>query len=176
MRSGSLPKNKLKPLSFAEALMGPTYTPEEKKARGRVEARKRRNKKEHEEGKDEKKNEASDIRQSFRNMGRELVSLISTILWESGKEDVEAPARADGTVLRVLPLAQNMSKVFDRCETKAVRTELVEGSGRADGFAMARKGILDCYPVRMWCHMSHHKKPFQAQLGVMAFRILEARE
>ena len=34
MRSGSLPKHKLKSLSFAEALMSPT--PEEKKARERV--------------------------------------------------------------------------------------------------------------------------------------------
>ena len=38
MRSGSLPKHKLKSLSFAEALMGPT--PEEKKVREQVEARK----------------------------------------------------------------------------------------------------------------------------------------
>ena len=56
MRSGSLPKSKLKSLSFAEAHMRPT--PEENKARGRVEARKRRNKKEPEEGKVEKKKEA----------------------------------------------------------------------------------------------------------------------
>ena len=43
MRSGSLPKHKLKSLSFADALMRPT--PEEKKARERVEARKRRHNK-----------------------------------------------------------------------------------------------------------------------------------
>ena len=39
MRSGSLLKNKLKTLSFADALVGPT--PEEQTARERVEARKR---------------------------------------------------------------------------------------------------------------------------------------
>ena len=55
MRSGSLPKSKLKALSFAEAVMSPT--PEEKKARERVDAKKRRNKKP-EEGKEEKKKEA----------------------------------------------------------------------------------------------------------------------
>ena len=38
MRSGSLHKQKLKSLSFADALMSPT--PEEKKARGQVAARK----------------------------------------------------------------------------------------------------------------------------------------
>ena len=50
MRSGSLPKHKLKSLSFAEALTSPT--PEEPKARERVEMRKRRHKKEPEEGKE----------------------------------------------------------------------------------------------------------------------------
>ena len=61
MRSGSLPKQKLKTLSFTEALMSPT--PEEQKAREQVEARKRRhNKKEPEEGKDEKKKEPFIIR------------------------------------------------------------------------------------------------------------------
>ena len=68
MRSGSLPKHKLKSLSFADALMDPT--PEEKKARERVDAKKRRNKKVPEEGKEEKKKEAFIIRQSFDNMGR----------------------------------------------------------------------------------------------------------
>ena len=48
MRSGSLPKHKLKTLSFAEALVSPT--PEDQKARERVEARKRRHKKGPEEG------------------------------------------------------------------------------------------------------------------------------
>ena len=81
MRSGSPPKRKLKSLSFAEALMGPT--PEEKKARGRVEARKRRRKKEPEEGKDGKKKEAFIICQSFDNIGRELISLVATSLQPS---------------------------------------------------------------------------------------------
>ena len=53
MRSGSLPKHKLKTLSFADALPGPT--PEEQTARGRVEARKRRHKKGPEEEKGGKK-------------------------------------------------------------------------------------------------------------------------
>ena len=102
MRSGSLPKHKLKSLSFAEALMSPT--PEEKKARERVEARQRRNKKEPEEGKDVKKKEAFVIGQSFDNMGQELISLISITLREIGKQDVEAPTKADETML--LPLAR----------------------------------------------------------------------
>ena len=133
--SVSLPKQKLKALSFAEALMSPT--PEEKKARGRVEARHRRNKKGPEEGKGAKKKEAFIIRQSFDNIGRELVSLVATPLREIGKQDVEAPTKADETVL--LPLAQKMGKVFDRCEDKTVRTELVEGLGNTYGFDMKRK-------------------------------------
>ena len=91
MRSGSLPKQKLKSLSFAEALMSPT--PEEQNARGRVEARERQNKKEPEEGNDGKKKEAFIIRHSFDNIGRELISLGVTTLRESGKQDVEAPAK-----------------------------------------------------------------------------------
>ena len=145
MRSGSVRKNKLKSPGFAEALMNPT--PEEKRARGRVEARKRRNKKEPEEGKDEKKEEAFVIRKSFDNLGRELISLISTTLREIGKQDVEAPTKAGKTML--LPLAQKMSKVFDRCETKTVRAELVEGLGNTYGFDMARKESLECHLGRM---------------------------
>ena len=53
--SGSLPKHNPKTLSFAEALTSPT--PEEQKARGRVEMRKRRHKKDPEEGKEGKKKE-----------------------------------------------------------------------------------------------------------------------
>ena len=83
-------------------------------------------------------------------MGRELISLISTTLREIGKQDVEAPTKADETML--LPLAQKMSKMFDRCETKTVRTELVEGLGNTYGFVMARKETLDCYLVRMLYH------------------------
>ena len=91
MRSGSLPKHKLKSLSFAEALMSPT--PEEKKARERVDAKKRRNKKP-EEGKEENKKEAFKICQSFDNIGRELISLVSTTLREIGKQDIEGPTKA----------------------------------------------------------------------------------
>ena len=87
----------------------------------------RRIKKEPEEGQDEKKKETSVIHRSFDNMGRELISLISTTLREIGKRDVEAPTKADETTR--LPLAQKMSTVFDRCEDKTVRTELVEGLG-----------------------------------------------
>ena len=149
-------------------------TPEEKKVRERVEMRKRRHKKEPEEGKDGKKKESFIIRQSFDNMGRELIFLVSTTLREIGKQDVEAPTKADETML--LPLAQKMSKVFNRCGTKAVRTELVEGLGNTYGFDMARKESLDCWLCRVLYHiiMFYHEKPFQAQLGVMAF--LEAHE
>ena len=91
MISGSLPKSKLKSLSFADAVMSPT--PEEKKARERVDAKKRRNKKP-EEGNEEEKKEAFVIRQSFDNIGRELISLVSTTLQEIGKQDIEAPTKA----------------------------------------------------------------------------------
>ena len=67
-----------------------------------------------------------------------------------------------------------MSKVFDRCEDLTVRTELVEGLGNAYGFDMARKESLEFYLQRMMYYMFYHEKPFQAQLGVMAF--LEAHE
>ena len=77
-RSGSLPKSKLKSLSFAEAFVSPT--PEEQKARERVEARKRRHKKDSEEGKDGKKKDAFIIRQSFDVVGRELISLVAATL------------------------------------------------------------------------------------------------
>ena len=85
---------------------------------------------------------------------------------------MEALTKADKTM--PLPLAQKMSNVFDRCETKTVQTELVEGLGNTYGFDIARKESLDCYLVRVLYHMFYHKKPFQAQLGVMAF--LEAHE
>ena len=141
MRSGSLLKHKLKTLSFAEtrsfaeALVSPT--PEEQKARERVHARKRRHKKDPEEGHDGKKKEAFIIRQSVDNIGRELISLVAATLQEIGKKDVEAPTKVDKNML--LPLAQKMSKVFNRCETKTVQTELVEGLGNTYGFDMARK-------------------------------------
>ena len=145
MRSGSLPKGKLKTLSFAEALVSPT--PEEQKARERVEARKRRHKKDPEEGKDEKKKEAFIIRQSFDAIGQELISLVATTLREIGKHDAEAPTKADETML--LPLAQKMSKVLDRCTSKAVRTKLVEGLGNTYGFDMVRNESMECWLIRV---------------------------
>ena len=74
----------------------------------------------------------------------------------------------------LLPLAQKMSKVSNRCQDKTVRTELVEGLGNTYGFDMARKESLECWLMRVLYHMFYHEKPFQAQLGVMAF--LEAHE
>ena len=69
----------------------------------------------------------------------------------------------------LLPLAQKMSKILDRCISKQVRTELVEGLGNTYGFDMARKESMECWLVRVLYHMFYHDKPFQAQLGVMAF-------
>ena len=85
---------------------------------------------------------------------------------------MEAPAKADENML--MSLAQKMSKVVNRCETKTVRTELVEGLGNTDGFGMARKESPDCWLMRVLYHTRHHDKPYQAQLGVMAF--LEAHD
>ena len=76
----------------------------------------------------------------------------------------------------LLPLAQKMSKVFNRCETKTVRTELVEGLGNTYGFDMARKESLECRLMRVPYHRIYHDKPVQAQLGVMAFTCMEAHE
>ena len=77
----------------------------------------------------------------------------------------------------LLPLAQKMRKVFDRCVDKTVRTGLVAGLGTTYDFDMARKeslGSVGCYLCRMQYHVFYHQKPLQAQLGVMAF--LEAHE
>ena len=63
MRRGGLPENKLKSLGLTEALTSPT--PEEQKARGRVEMRKRRHKKDPEEGKEGKKKEPFIVRPTF---------------------------------------------------------------------------------------------------------------
>ena len=90
-----------------------------------MEARNRRHKKGPEEGKGVKKKEPLILRQSFDNIGQELISLVAAALREIGKQDVEAPTKAAETML--LPLAQKMSKVFNRCETRTVRTDLVEG-------------------------------------------------
>ena len=76
----------------------------------------------------------------------------------------------------LLPLAQKMSKVFDRCEHLTLKTEFVEGLGNTYGFDMARKEALGTYLTKMLYCMFYHEKPFQTgtQLGVMAF--LEAHE
>ena len=74
----------------------------------------------------------------------------------------------------LLPLAQKMSKIADRCASKQVRTELVVALGNTYGFGMARKESMASWLIRVLYHMFFHDKPFQAQLGVMAF--LEAHE
>ena len=85
---------------------------------------------------------------------------------------MEAPTKADETML--LPLAQKMGKVSDRCEDKTVRTELVEGVGNTYGFGIARRESLGCYLCRMPQHIFYHDTPFQAQLGVVV--LPEAQE
>ena len=80
-----------------------------------------------------------------------MISLVSTTLREIGKQDIKAPTKADNDML--LQLAQKMSKVFGRCETKTVPTELVKGLSNTYGFDMARKESLECYLVRMLYHM-----------------------
>ena len=161
MRSGSLPKSKskskLKTLSFADAVIGPT--PEEIKARERVDARKRQSKQPEEGNKEEEKKEPFVIRQSFDNIGRELISLVATALREIGKKDIAAPSlpraptKADSDML--LPLAQKMSKVFGRCEDLTVKTEFVEGLGNTYGFDMSRKEALDTYLTRVLYYNCH---------------------
>ena len=58
---------------------------------------------------------------------------------------MEALTKADETML--LPLAQKMSKVLDRCTSKQVRTELVEGFGSTYGFDMSREESIECWLV-----------------------------
>ena len=171
MRSGSLPKHKHRTLSFDGAL--PSPTPEEQKARGRVEAQKRRHKKDPEEGKGGKK-EPFINRPTFDAIGRELISLVAATLREIGKHDVESPTKAGETML--LPLAQKMSKILNRCASKQVRIELVEGLGNTYGFDMAREESMEGCPIRDVYHMTlfFYNRPFQAQLGVMGF--LETHE
>ena len=59
--------------------------------------------------------------------------------------DVEGPTKVDETMLLPLARAQKMSKIIDRCASKQVRTELVEGLGSADGFDMARKESMESW-------------------------------
>ena len=74
----------------------------------------------------------------------------------------------------LLPLVQKMSKIFGRCASKQVQTELMEGLGHTYGFDMARKESMEDWLIQVLYHMLFHDKPFQAQLGVIAF--LEAHE
>ena len=60
-----------------------------------------------------KKKEAFLIRQSFDNIGRELISLVATALREIGKQDVDAPTNCKADETMLLLLARNMGKVFD---------------------------------------------------------------
>ena len=55
------------------------------------------------EGKDGKKKGAFVIRQSFDEIGRESISLVSTAVREIGKQDVEALTKADKTMLLRAP-------------------------------------------------------------------------
>ena len=119
-----------------------------------------------------KKKEAFISWESFDNMGQELISLISTTLQEIGKQDVEAPTKADKIML--LPLAQKMSKIHDRYISQHIQTELIEGLGNTYGLNMARKESMECWLVRVPYYMFYYSKLFQAQLGVMAF--LEAHK
>ena len=159
MRSGSQPpKHTLKALSFADALIA--STPEEKKARERVEARKRRNKEQDPEEGKEGDNDDFAIRPTCDAIGRELISLVAGTLQEIGKQDVESLTRADETIL--LPLAQKMSKLVDRCASKQARTELVEGLGNTYGSEMSRKESKESWLTRVLYHMiftTSHFKP-----------------
>ena len=74
----------------------------------------------------------------------------------------------------LLPLAQKMSQILDRCASKHIRTELVEGLGNTYGFDMASKESMEDWLIRVLYHMCFYDRPFQAQLRVMAF--LEAHE
>ena len=65
------------------------------------------------------------IRPTFDAIGRELISRVAATLRAIGKQDVEAPTQADGTM--PLPLALKMSGILDRCTSKQVPTELVGG-------------------------------------------------
>ena len=111
-------------------------TPDEKKARERVEARKRRSKKQGpEEGKAGKQG-VFVMRPTYGALCRELISLVTATLQGIGKQNMESPTKADETML--LPLAQKIGKIFGRCASKQVRSELVEGLGNTYGSQIAR--------------------------------------
>ena len=98
MESGSNPPtHKLNSLSFADALVAPP--PEEKKARGRVEAMKQKHKKRDPEEGEEGNTDEFIIRPTVDAIGRESISLVAATLREIGKQDVESPTKADETML-----------------------------------------------------------------------------
>ena len=72
---------------------------------------------------------------------------MAAALRESGEQDVEGPTKADER------LVQKMSKILDRCASKQVRTELVEGLGNTYGFAMARNESMESWLTRVSYHM-----------------------
>ena len=113
----------------------PRLLHDEKNARDRAEARKRRNKKQSpEEGTAGKQGDF--VLPTYDAIGRELISVVADTLREIGKHDMESPTKADETML--LPLAQKIGKIFGRCASKQVRSELVEGLGNTYGFQIAR--------------------------------------
>ena len=62
-----------------------------------------------------------------------------------------------------------MGTIFGRCASKQVGTELVKRLGDSYGVHMARKESTDEWPKRVLYYMFVYDKPFQKQLGVMAF-------
>ena len=61
---------------------------------------------------------------------------------------MESPIKAD--VAMLLPLAQKVNIIIDRCASKQVRTELVEGLGNTCGFDMARKESMESWLIRVY--------------------------
>ena len=83
-------------------------------ARGRVEARKRRNKKQGpQEGNAGKQNNFV-LRPiaTYDAIGQEFAFLAAATFWQIGKQDMESPTKADEAMR--LPLAQEIGKIFGR--------------------------------------------------------------
>ena len=112
-KSGSQP-SKLN-LTFADT--GVTApTPEEKKARERVEEGTQRNKKKGPvEGKAGKQDDFV-LRPTYDAIGRESISVMAAALREVGKQDMESLAKADEVML--LPLVD--VQIFGRCASRQV--------------------------------------------------------
>ena len=100
-----------------------------------------------------------------------LISLVAATLREIGKQDVEDPTKADETML--LPLAQKMSKVFNRCEMKTVvQTELAgqpqsywawmyEPDDSASVLYQNSLKLRGCFPYAKAPHLSAALTPVQ---------------